>query len=120
MLVIDDDDDIRTAMADLLRGWGNEVIDAAGMAQLQPQLMALTATPRLVICDYRLRGGETGLAVVDQLHELFNEDLPVILITGDTGADRLQAAQVSGHVLLHKPVSPAALRRAMLQAGAGR
>ena len=43
VLVVDDDAQIRSAMADLLAGWGLRVIAAAGMAELQPQLMALTA-----------------------------------------------------------------------------
>jgi len=116
VLVVDDDGEIRKAMADLLSGWGLRVISAAGMAELQPQLMALTAPPRLAICDYRLRGDETGLAVAEELQSLFNDELPVILITGDTAAERLREARASGHVLLHKPVGPQALRAAMGQA----
>jgi CheY-like chemotaxis protein len=113
VLVVDDDAQIRSAMADLLAGWGLRVIAAAGMAELQPQLMALTLPPRLAICDYRLRGGEDGLAVAEQLQTLFNDELPVILITGDTAAERLREARASGHVLLHKPVTPQALQKAM-------
>jgi CheY-like chemotaxis protein len=113
VLVVDDDAQIRGAMADLLAGWGLRVIAAAGMAELQPQLMALTVPPRLAICDYRLRGDETGLAVAEALQTLFNDELPIILITGDTAADRLRDARASGHVLLHKPVSPQALQMAM-------
>jgi signal transduction histidine kinase len=113
VLVVDDDAQIRSAMVDLLAGWGLRVIAAAGMADLQPQLMDLTVMPRLAICDYRLRGDETGLAVAEQLSTLFNDELPVILITGDTAADRLRDARTSGHVVLHKPVSPQALQAAM-------
>jgi signal transduction histidine kinase/CheY-like chemotaxis protein len=113
VLVVDDDAEIRGAMADLLAGWGLRVIAAAGMAELQPQLMALTAPPRLAICDYRLSGDETGLAVAEELQTLFNDELPIILITGDTAAVRLRDARTSGHVLLHKPVSPQALQMAM-------
>ena len=116
VLVVDDDGEIRKAMADLLSGWGLRVISAAGMAELQPQLMALTAPPRLAICDLRLRGSETGLGVAEQLGLLFNDELPIILITGDTGAEQLRDARASGHVLLHKPVSPQTLQAAMAQA----
>ena len=47
------------------------------------------------------------------MQTLFNDELPIILITGDTAADRLRDARASGHVLLHKPVSPQALQMAM-------
>jgi CheY-like chemotaxis protein len=116
VLVIDDDDEIRIAMSELLAGWGLHVVGAAGMDDLQPQLMPLTRPPRLAICDYRLRGEEDGLAVAERLQTLFNDDLPVILITGDTAAERLRDARAGGHVLLHKPVSPQALQAAMVKA----
>jgi CheY-like chemotaxis protein/anti-sigma regulatory factor (Ser/Thr protein kinase) len=116
VLLVDDDAEIRGAMAALLDGWGLRVIAAEGLADLQPQLMDLTAPPRLAICDYRLRGSEDGLAVARELQGLFNDDLPVILVTGDTSAERLRDARASGHVLLHKPVGPQALQAAMAQA----
>jgi signal transduction histidine kinase/ActR/RegA family two-component response regulator len=119
VLVVDDDADIRSAMARLLTGWGLRVISAEGLAELQPQLMDLTAPPCLAICDYRLRANEDGLSVAFALQDLFNGELPVILVTGDTSAERLRQAGASGHVLLHKPVSPMALQAAMAQALSG-
>ena len=115
-LVVDDDADIRAGMTQLLNGWGLRVISAEGLADLLPRLMGLQAPPCLLICDYRLRGGEDGLSVASALQDLFNDELPVILVTGDTSAERLRQASASGHVLLHKPASPLALQAAMAQA----
>ena len=115
VLVIDDAADIRVAMAALLRGWGCQVLTAASLDGLLPQLMALTAPPRLILCDLRLQGPDDGLAVIEQLRSDFNDDLPAILVTGDTGPDRLRDAAASGLGLLHKPVSEAALRLAIGQ-----
>ena len=116
VLVIDDAADIRVAMAALLRGWGCQVLTAASLDSLLPQLMALTAPPRLILCDLRLHGPDDGLAVIEQLRSDFNDELPAILVTGDTGPDRLRDAAASGLGLLHKPVSEAALRLAIGQA----
>ena len=116
VLVIDDAADIRVAMAALLRGWGCQVLTAASLDSLLPQLMALTAPPRLILCDLRLQGPDDGLAVIEQLRSDFNDELPAILVTGDTGPDRLRDAAASGLGLLHKPVSEAALRLAIGQA----
>ena len=113
VLVIDDAADIRVAMAALLRGWGCQVLTAASLDSLQPQLMTLTVPPRLILCDLRLHGPDDGLAVVEQLRSDFNDTLPAILITGDTGPDRLRDAAASGLGLLHKPVNEAALRLAI-------
>ena len=69
--------------------------------------------PDLIICDYRLRGGENGIAVIRQLLSEYNEDIPSILLTGDTAPDRLAEATASGLTLLHKPVTNARLRAAI-------
>jgi CheY-like chemotaxis protein len=116
VLVIDDAADIRVAMVALLRGWGCQVLTAASLDCLLPQLMVLTAPPRLILCDLRLQGPDDGLAVIEQLRSDFNDELPAILVTGDTGPDRLRDAAASGLGLLHKPVSEAALRLAIGQA----
>ncbi|MEK8050928.1 hybrid sensor histidine kinase/response regulator [Ideonella sp. DXS22W] len=113
VLVIDDAADIRVAMAALLRGWGCQVLTAPDLPALQPQLMALTTVPRLILCDLRLEGPDDGLAVIEQLRSGFNDEVPAILVTGDTGPERLQHAAASGLGLLHKPVSEAALRLAI-------
>jgi two-component system, sensor histidine kinase len=39
--------------------------------------------------------------------------MPAILITGDTGADRIREASASGCLLLHKPVPNGKLRAAI-------
>jgi two-component system, sensor histidine kinase len=60
-----------------------------------------------------LRDGENGIAVVERLRSEYNEDIPAVLITGDTAPDRLKGAQESGFVLLHKPVANSKLRAAI-------
>lgn len=110
VLVVDDDADIRAGMRALLGAWGCTVREAAGLAELLPQLASVTEVPRLVISDYRLRGEETGHHVVERLREEFNDELPAIIITGDTAPERLREAARGGHVLLHKPVTAEQLR----------
>ena len=43
----------------------------------------------------------------------YDDDIPGMLITGDTAPDRLREAQESGLLLLHKPVSNSRLRAAI-------
>ena len=64
-------------------------------------------------CDYRLCEHENGIAVIQRLQSEFNEDIPALLITGDTAPDRLLEAQASGFFLLHKPVANSKLRAAI-------
>jgi len=115
ILAIDDEAAIRTAMAELLRSWGHEVVAAAGGEEALRALNALNpegggARPDLIICDYRLQGGEDGVAVIRRLAAALGAETPAILLTGDTAADRIREAQASGYPLLHKPLAHARLR----------
>ena len=82
---------------------------------MQTQLIDCYDKPDLIICDYRLRGEETGISAIRQLAEAYNEDIPAMLITGDTAPDRIGEAQASGYLLLHKPLSNSRLRAAVGQ-----
>jgi CheY-like chemotaxis protein/anti-sigma regulatory factor (Ser/Thr protein kinase) len=118
ILAIDDEAAIRTAMAELLRSWGHRVVAAAGGDEALAELAAVNAEeggarPDLIICDYRLQGGEDGVAAIRRLTAVFGADTPAILLTGDTAADRIREAQASGYPLLHKPLSHARLRAAV-------
>jgi CheY-like chemotaxis protein len=113
ILVIDDELAIQEAMRSLLTSWGHEVIVAGTGAEMLERIAACTTRPELIICDYRLRGDENGIAVIRQLQSEFNDEIPALLVTGDTAPDRLREAQESGFVLLHKPVPLGKLRAAI-------
>ena len=113
ILVVDDEAAIQEAMRSLLGGWGHQVIAAGSCEQMLERVAACDRRPDLIICDYRLRGEESGIAVIQRLQQEFNHDIPAMLVTGDTAPDRLQEAQASGLLLLHKPVSRGKLRAAI-------
>jgi len=111
ILVIDDDESVRLAMRELLLSWGCDCLTA----ESADEALALTKgkTPDLLIVDYRLREEKTGREAITLLREAIDTDLPAIIITGDTAADRLREAQTSDALLLHKPVSTNELQRTM-------
>lgn len=113
IVVIDDERSIREATSSLLRGWGHHVISAGSVNEVLQLLAKCPVEPKLVICDYRLRNEQNGIEAVETLRSEYNENIPAILITGDTSPDRLQEAADSGLLLLHKPVSKSKLRAAM-------
>jgi two-component system, sensor histidine kinase len=110
ILVIDDNPVIQSAMRSLLSSWGHDVIVAGSGAEMLDRIPTRSRRPDLVICDYRLRDGENGIGVIKRLQSNYDERIPAVLITGDTASDRLQEAQESGLVLLHKPVAEIKLR----------
>jgi signal transduction histidine kinase/ActR/RegA family two-component response regulator len=113
VLTIDDDEDVLLGMTDLLGSWGctvdaaNSIAQALALAQQRP--------PAIVISDYRLRAQRTGVQAVAVMRALLGQDLPALLISGDTAPERLRDALASGIPLMHKPVRPAHLFQVLAQ-----
>ena len=105
--VVDDDEAILAGMCTLLTGWGLTVVTARGSAELMSQL---AVPPDVLLCDFRLRDGVSGLDVIATLRQRFNQAIAVVLITGDTATDAVREIKASGYPLLHKPLRPAKLR----------
>lgn len=116
ILVVDDEATIQMAMKSLLEGWGFKAIVAGSCDEMLPLLAHCPDRPGLIICDYRLRAHEDGIRVIERLRSEYNdEEIPGMLITGDTAPDRLREARESGLLLLHKPVSNGRLRATISQ-----
>lgn len=113
ILVLDDEITIQIAMKTLLESWGYTVIVAGSGDEMLERIATASEAPRLIICDYRLRDNETGTAAVERLRAEFNDEIPAMLITGDTAPDRIREAEASGLLLLHKPVPNSKLRAAI-------
>lgn len=114
VVVIDDEAAIQRAMSSLLTGWGHDVVTGGSGDEAMQRLSSRPDRPDLVICDYRLREGENGIGVIQRLRAEYNQDIPAMLITGDTAPDRLAEARASGLILLHKPVPNSKLRAAIV------
>ncbi len=110
ILIVDDEDAIRSGMATLLSSWGCQVLSAAGGDDAVHLLGVEHATPDVLIVDRRLQGKETGLEVAERVRDEVNEDVPVILMTGDVAvsADSFPMRDVK---LVHKPAEPSLIRR---------
>jgi two-component system, sensor histidine kinase len=113
VLVIDDEAAIQQAMYSLLTNWGHGVLTAPSGDAMLAHVADCPTRPDLIISDYRLRGGETGVEVIRRLRGEYNDEIPALLITGETALDRLREARESGFLILHKPVSNSRLRAAI-------
>ena len=109
-VIVDDDRAVLEAMRVMLTGWGMEVAAADSGAMILGKLRTAERCPDLILCDYRLRDGESGIDVIRDVREEFNADIPAALVTGDTGPERLKEATASGLPLLHKPVKASRMR----------
>jgi CheY-like chemotaxis protein len=108
VVIIDDDPLGLDAIGGLLRSWGFRVVTAASGSGALAQLAELRQSPHLIICDYHLSDGTTGIEVIERLCDAFH--IPAFLVSGDAGLEILREAHGRGYHVLHKPVAPKTLR----------
>ena len=61
--------------------------------------------PDLVLVDYGLQFGYTGLDVVTDLRAVFGEDLPAVVLIDEISSDPLAIANENGLPTLRKPLN---------------
>ena len=71
--------------------------------------------PDLIIADYSLPEGRSGLELIATLRSAFGGQIAAFLISGDTSPDRIREVRSSGLHLLYKPVTPMALRAMLVR-----
>jgi len=112
--VIDDNPVVLQAMGGLLRKWGYEVLTAANDRAALGELAECRRSPDLIVCDYHLMDGVTGIEAIGRLRGAFQ--IPAFLITGDAVAAELAQAGAHGIPVVPKPVDPNILRAMLTQA----
>ncbi len=81
VVVIDDDALVLQATHSLLRSWGFEVVAAQCFDDALRQLFRVRRRPDLIVCDYQLSKGWTGIDAIEGLRSAF--EIPALLISGD-------------------------------------
>jgi CheY-like chemotaxis protein len=110
VVVIDDAPLVLEGTARVLRNWGCRVVLATSCDATLAQLTKENQRPDLIISDYHLPDGKTGIDAIERLRNVFGTQIPAFLVSGDTAPQRLRHAQTNGYLLLHKPVDPMRLR----------
>jgi signal transduction histidine kinase len=110
VLLAEDDALVRESVARLLRLWGCDVHESNGDLNLGTTLLAKGWRPEVILCDFRLAAGRTGLAVISDVRQIFGAPIPAALITGDTEFAELRSQVAGGIQVLFKPVRPTQLR----------
>ncbi|HMH45268.1 MAG TPA: hybrid sensor histidine kinase/response regulator, partial [Pyrinomonadaceae bacterium] len=110
VVVIDDDPLVLDSTGGLLRSWGCQVLTAGSARVALAGLADCNQSPDLIISDYQLSDGQTGIEAIKELRKSLNLPIPAFLISGDTAPERMREVRTSGYHLLHKPVRPRALR----------
>jgi DNA-binding NtrC family response regulator len=102
ILIVDDERPVAEATKLLLEIEGFEVRLATCEREALAEVRA--RVPDLIISDFRLRGGETGLGVVKSVRRAANADVPAVFVTGDTSKLAVEAGELPNSEFLAKPL----------------
>lgn len=109
VLVVEDDDGARDGMREQLGSWGCTARMAGSRAEALEQA-ALEPSPDVVLADYHVGTGVTGVDIVTEVRALLGRAVPAVVVTGDSSDAPRVSADGAGCSLLIKPVAPARLR----------
>jgi signal transduction histidine kinase/CheY-like chemotaxis protein len=113
IVVVEDEPAVRAGLEVLLRGWGADIVSFDSVAESAQWAAASDPAvfkPDLLIVDYRLEEGKTGVDAITVLRSRFGAAVPAILVTGSTMTGHDKEAQLHDFHLLIKPVVPNKLR----------
>ena len=111
VLVVDDDQEIRHLVMDVLRRAGYRVMEAGDGAEA---LAVVAETrPDIVLLDMTMPGGMDGAAVAREMCLRFAESpIPLVALSGGRDpSDRRRALDAGCSLYLTKPCAPARLRK---------
>jgi two-component system, sensor histidine kinase len=114
-VVVDDDTLVLDGLQALLTEWGYEVLTAVDAEQAVAQIRERRRRPDIVLADYRLQDGRTGIEAIRAVRALFDQPIPGVILTGETDLAFLSTAAGHDVGLAHKPVTPHQLGRVLAQ-----
>ena len=108
IIVIDDEESVRLGMQSLLESWGCKCIAAMDSAEVLQSIDG--RSPDFIIADLRLRGESTGIDAIRELRAQLGNQIPAVLISGDTATEQLRKVSAAGLTMMHKPLKAVRLR----------
>ncbi|MBR1154341.1 ATP-binding protein [Bradyrhizobium sp. JYMT SZCCT0428] len=103
ILVVEDEESVRTSLSRLLKLKGIKAIMVATATDALDQVTRHVIRPDLLICDYNLRGSANGVDTVNALRGALGTNVPAIVMTGDIRSDIVQSIAAFGISVLIKP-----------------
>ncbi len=110
VVLIDDDPLVLKGLDHLLSAWQYSTLLATDTNSVIKQLEAGGQTPLAIISDYGLGDNKTGTEAINTIREMFNKEIPALLVTGETNQELLLELDKGSIPVLHKPAAPAKLR----------
>lgn len=104
ILIVEDDDEIRTLLEQSLSDEGYTVSSIPDGPSALRYISSGNPTPDLVLTDYNLPGGLNGVEVVAEIRKGRKTEVPAIVLTGDISTKTLANITSSNVFQLNKPM----------------
>lgn len=104
IMLIEDDVQIARAWGLLLEAEGFRVATATTKDEAKTSLERSGSAPDLLISDFHLHDGSTGVEAVEEIRRQFDRIVPAFIVTGDTSKMVDEARSVENCMIMNKPV----------------
>jgi two-component system CheB/CheR fusion protein len=104
ILAVEDDSDVSDLLSILLDELGYRVTMVRDGATALALVAARKMQPDLILADYNLPGGISGLDMARRLRAELQRNIPTIILTGDISTETLRAIERAKCARLNKPV----------------
>jgi protein-histidine pros-kinase len=104
VILIEDDVNVANAWGLLLESEGYKVATAASATESQALLSYVDETPALLISDFHLLDGSTGVEAVSGIREYYDASIPAFIVSGDTSKVVKDARLLDNCTLMCKPI----------------
>jgi len=104
IILIEDDVSVANAWGLLLEAEGFRVAMAASATEAGALIKHLDDVPSLLISDFHLLDGSTGVEAVSAIRKFFGEKIPAFIVSGDTSKVVKDARMLDNCTLMSKPV----------------
>jgi len=109
VVLIEDDVNVANAWGLLLEAEGYRVATAASAVDAKALINHLDEQPNLLISDFHLLDGSTGVEAVEIIREHYAAEIPAFIVSGDTSKVVKDARLLDNCTLMSKPVDTARL-----------
>jgi signal transduction histidine kinase len=115
IVVVDDDPESRFATEAIFKSWHCHVIAGSCGADIRNELSQHLRLPDLIVADYWLSGGETGLDIIRDLRSEAEMSIPAIILTADRDEAWLVVDKIPDIAVLQKPANAQRIRRSVVE-----
>jgi two-component system CheB/CheR fusion protein len=113
ILLIEDDPDIAELLAMFLKGEGHRVTTVRDGIDALAHVEHAALQPDLILSDYNLPNGLSGLQLASAIRLMLHRDVPVIILSGDISTKTLREVTQDHCLHLSKPVQLSVLSEAI-------